>query len=145
MSGLQGDEAARYHAAFTTLSREMTGQVFRREGCADSNQPGIALTISALSPCRTTGGAASGPHQYGGCFFSRCAVAASIHHARSSANRGNACASALPPSPVGLPSADKVWPIGPAAIVDDTTTIPISDSVPCQAVAARAPAKRPAE
>jgi hypothetical protein len=42
MSGLQGDEAAHYHAAFTTLSREMTGQVFRREGCANSNQPGIA-------------------------------------------------------------------------------------------------------
>ena len=34
---------------------------------------------------------------------SRCALAASIHHTRSSANRGNACASALPASPIGSP------------------------------------------
>jgi len=88
---------------------------------------------------------AGAPAQYGGGFRARCACAASTHHVRSSAKRGNARASALPPSPIGLPSADKVCPIGPAEIVDDTTTMPISDSVPCQAVAARAPAKRPAE
>ena len=71
--------------------------------------------------------------QYGGFFRSRCAFAASIHHARSSAKRGNACASALPPSPIGLPSADSVCAIGPTAIVLEITTMPISDSVPCQA------------
>jgi len=60
-------------------------------------------------------------------------------------NLGNARSSALPPSPVGLPSADSVCEIGPTAIVLDVTTMPISESVPCQAVAARAPDKRPAE
>ena len=35
--------------------------------------------------------------------------------------------------------------MGPTAIVLETTTIPISESVPCQAVAARAPDRRPAE
>jgi hypothetical protein len=83
--------------------------------------------------------------QYGGCFLARCAFAASIHHVKSSAKRGNACSSALPPSPIGLPSTERVCAIGPAAIVDETTTMPISESVPCQAVAARAPAMRPAE
>lgn len=34
---------------------------------------------------------------------------------------------------------------GPTPIVLETTTIPISESVPCQAVAALAPEKRPAE
>ena len=38
-----------------------------------------------------------------------------------------------------------VCAIGPTAIVLDTTTMPISDSVPCHAVAARAPESRPAE
>src|SRR6478735_2808473 len=51
----------------------------------------------------------------------------------------------LPPSPIGAPSTARVCPIGPTAIVLETTTIPISESVPCQAVAARAPDKRPAE
>src|SRR5206468_8835027 len=83
--------------------------------------------------------------QYGGFFRSRCALAASIHHARSSAKRGNACDSALPPSPVGLPSSVSVCAIGPAAIVLEITTMPISESVPCHASAARAPEKRPAE
>src|SRR4051794_14508674 len=57
------------------------------------------------------------PDQYGGFLFSRCALAASIHHARSSAKRGNACDSALPPSPVGLASSLSVCAIGPTAIV----------------------------
>jgi len=35
--------------------------------------------------------------------------------------------------------------MGPAAMVLETTTMPISESVPCQAVAARAPENRPAE
>src|SRR5215213_4974037 len=83
--------------------------------------------------------------QYGGCLCCRCALAASTHHMRSSAKRGNAPSSALPLSPVGSPSADKVCPMGPTAIVVEITTIPISESVPCQAVAARAPDKRPAE
>ena len=52
---------------------------------------------------------------------------------------------ASPPAPVGVPSAARVCAIGPTAIVLETTTIPISESVPCQAVAARAPEKRPAE
>ena len=47
--------------------------------------------------------------------------------------------------PVGSPSADRVWPICPTAMVLETTIIPISDSVPCQAVADRAPPRRPAE
>src|ERR1700676_2525994 len=87
------------------------------------------------------------PHlpQYGGFFLARCSFAASIHQARSSAKRGNACASAFPPSPTGWPSADNVCAIGPTAIVLEITTMPISESVPCQAVAARAPEKRPAE
>src|SRR5258707_10416670 len=83
--------------------------------------------------------------QYGGGFFSRCAFAASTHQVKSSAKRGTACSSALPPSPIGLPSAERVCAIGPAAIVDEITTMPISESVPCHAVAARAPEKRPAE
>jgi hypothetical protein len=33
--------------------------------------------------------------------------------------------------------------MGPTAIVLETTTIPISESVPCQAVEARTPDKRP--
>src|SRR5258706_5911735 len=85
------------------------------------------------------------PPQYGGFFRARCAFAASIHQARSSAKRGNDRASALPASPIGLPSSDKVCAIGPAAIVLEITTMPISESVPCQAKAARAPGKRPAE
>src|SRR3954454_4141234 len=83
--------------------------------------------------------------QYGGCLRCRCAVAASTHHMRSSAKRGNARSSAWPLSPMGSPSADKVCPIGPTAIVLETTTIPISESVPCQALAARAPDRRPPE
>src|SRR5690349_23335480 len=83
--------------------------------------------------------------QYGGFFRARCAFAASTHQVKSSAKRGNAPASALPPSPIGLPSSESVCEIGPAEIVDDTTTMPISDSVPCHITAARAPAKRPAE
>jgi hypothetical protein len=35
--------------------------------------------------------------------------------------------------------------MGPAAIVLETNTMPISESVPCHAIAARAPEKRPAE
>jgi hypothetical protein len=35
--------------------------------------------------------------------------------------------------------------MGPTAIVLETTTIPISESVPCHAVEARAPDKRPPE
>src|SRR5258705_9165008 len=85
------------------------------------------------------------PPQYGGFFRARCALAASIHQARSSANRGNDCASALPASPTGLPSSDKVCAIGPTAIVLEITTMPISESVPCHVSAARAPEKRPAE
>ena len=54
--------------------------------------------------------------QYGGAFLARCIFAASIHQLRSSAKRGNACSSAFPPSPIGLPSADSVCEIGPAAI-----------------------------
>ena len=46
--------------------------------------------------------------------------------------------------PIGSPSTDKVSPIGPTAIVLETTTIPISERVPCQAVADRVP-DRPAE
>ena len=38
-----------------------------------------------------------------------------------------------------------VCAIGPTAIVLEITTMPISESVPCQASAARAPEKRPAE
>src|ERR1700737_3399787 len=83
--------------------------------------------------------------QYGGAFLARCIFAASIHQVRSSAKRGNASSSAFPPSPIGLPSADNVCEIGPTAIVLEITTMPISESVPCQAVAARAPEKRPAE
>ncbi|WP_420831365.1 hypothetical protein [Bradyrhizobium acaciae] len=83
--------------------------------------------------------------QYGGALRARCALAASIHQLKSSAKRGKARSSDLPPSPIGFPSADKVCAIGPALIVLDTTTMPISDNVPCQAVAARAPANRPAE
>src|SRR3954447_315276 len=83
--------------------------------------------------------------QYGGFFFSRCARAASIHHSRSSAKRGNACDNALPPSPLGLPSSVSVCAIGPTAIELEITTMPISESVPCHASAARAPEKRPAE
>src|ERR1043166_10330765 len=86
------------------------------------------------------------PHrQYGGGLRCRCAFAASTHHMRSSAKRGDARSSAWPAPPAGSPSADKVSPIGPTASVLDTTTIPISESVPCRAVAARAPDKRPAE
>src|ERR1700720_2830538 len=84
-------------------------------------------------------------HQYGGFFFSRWVFAASTHQARSSAKRGNAASSALPPSPSGLPSADKICAIGPTAIVLEITTMPISESVPCHAIAARAPEIRPAE
>ena len=46
---------------------------------------------------------------------------------------------------IGLPSTVKLCEIGPTAIVLEITTMPISDSVPCQAVAARAPEMRPAE
>src|SRR5438477_341439 len=70
---------------------------------------------------------------------------AALQHDRSSANRGKAASSALPPSPIGLPSADSVCVIGPAAMVLEITTMPISESVPCQASAARTPEKRPAE
>src|SRR5215813_10538289 len=84
-------------------------------------------------------------YQYGGGLRRRCAFAASTHHMRSSAKRGNARSSAWPASPTGSPSVDKVCPMGPTAIVLETTTIPISESVPCQAVAARAPDKRPPE
>ena len=83
--------------------------------------------------------------QKGGCLRCRCIFAASTHHIRSSAKRVNARSRALPPSPIGAPSAARVCPMGPTAIVLETTTIPISESVPCQAVAARAPDKRPAE
>ena len=83
--------------------------------------------------------------QYGGGFLARCAFAASIHQLRSSANLGNARSSALPPSPIGSPCSDSDCAIGPAAIVDEITTMPISESVPCHAVAARTPEKRPAE
>src|SRR6516165_8339610 len=65
----------------------------------------------------------------------------STHHIRSSAKRGNALARALPLSPVGVPSAVRVCAMKPTAIVLETTTIPISESVPCQTVAARAPDK----
>ena len=82
--------------------------------------------------------------QYGGFFRVRCAFAASTHQVRSSANRGKAFASALPPSPIGLPSSESVCTTGPAEMVEDTTTMPISESVPCHITAARAPAKRPA-
>src|SRR4051812_36127150 len=116
----------------------MNGDVFRREDGADSNQFGIFAGHQHARRADTG-------YQYGGGFFSRCAFAASIHHARSSANRGNACASALPPSPSGLPSTDRVCAIGPAAIVLEITTMPISDNMPCHAVAARTPEKRPAE
>jgi hypothetical protein len=71
--------------------------------------------------------------------------AASTHQVKSSAKCRNAPCRALPPSPIGLPSGDSDCEIGPTAIVLDTTTMPISDNVPCQAVAARAPEKRPAE
>src|SRR5204862_4703197 len=83
--------------------------------------------------------------QNGGFFRARCAFAASIHHEKSSANRGNACSSALPPSPVGLPSSESDCAIGPTATVDEITTMPISDKMPCHAMAARAPENRPAE
>src|SRR3984957_2469785 len=83
--------------------------------------------------------------QYGGALRCRWAFAASTHHMRSSTRRGNARWSASPPSPTDWPSADKLCPMGPTAIVLETTTMPISESVPCQAVAARAPDKRPAE
>ncbi len=69
----------------------------------------------------------------GGAFRARCALAASTHQVRSSAKRGNARSSALPPSPIGALSADSDCAIGPTLIVLDTTTIPISESVPCQA------------
>src|ERR1700722_6012483 len=84
-------------------------------------------------------------YQYGGSLRCRCIFAASTHHIRSAAKRGNARSRAAPLSPVGTPSAARVCPMGPTAIVLETTTIPISDSVPCQAVAARAPDTRPAE
>src|SRR3954469_3530212 len=93
-----------------------------------------AITLLAM-----TGG------QYGGGLRCRCIFAASIHHVRSSAKRGNALSRALPPSPIGAPSAARLCAMGPTAIVLDTTTIPISESVPCQAVAARAPEIRPPE
>src|SRR4051794_7367752 len=110
-------------ASASTCQR--TVQVNRRRG---------AITLLA-----TTGG------QYGGALRYRCIFAASIHHIRSSAKRGNALSRASPPAPVGAPLASRVCAMGPTAIVLETTTIPISESVPCQAVAARAPEKRPAE
>ena len=84
-----------------------------------------------------------GCRQYGGFFLSRCAFAASTHHV-SRLRSGERCSSALPPSPIGLPSADSVCAIGPTAMVLETTTMPISESVPCHARGAGAE-KRPAE
>src|SRR5262245_15030663 len=83
--------------------------------------------------------------QYGGALRWRCAFAASTHQSRSSAKRGNARSSAWPFSPTAAPSGDKVCAMGPTAMVLEITTIPISERVPCQAVADRAPDKRPAE
>ena len=57
----------------------------------------------------------------------RWAFAASTHHMRSSAKRGKARSRAFPPSPIGSPSADSVCPMGPTAIVLETTTMPISE------------------
>src|SRR6516165_11680894 len=59
--------------------------------------------------------------QKGGFLRARCAFAASTHHNRSSTNRGNAFSSALPPSPIGEPSTDKVCEIDPTAIALDIT------------------------
>ena len=83
--------------------------------------------------------------QYGGAFFARCALAASTHHERSSAKPTKACSRCFPSSPIGSPLSDKVLEIGPTDSELDTTIIPISDNMPCQAVAACAPAKRPPE
>src|SRR5262249_6284539 len=83
--------------------------------------------------------------QYGGFLRSRCALAACVHHARSSAKRGNAPSSASPGFPVGSPLTSSVSEIGPTESVLETTTIPISDKVPCQVKLDLAPAMRPAE
>src|SRR5215204_5528472 len=110
-----------------------------------SELPATAQDRRKMGALRPTLRSNHGAPQYGGFCFSRCALAASIHHARSSAKRGNACDSALPPSPAGFPSSESVCAIGPAAIELEITTMPISESVPCQASAARTPEKRPAE
>ena len=89
--------------------------------------------MSALTQKRTFPPHSGRCHQYGGGLRCRCIFAASTHHGRSSAKRGNARSSALPPSPIGSPHR-RVCPIGPTAIVLEITTIPISESMPCQAV-----------
>src|SRR6185503_10794186 len=77
--------------------------------------------------------------QYGGGLRERCVLAASVHHARSSAKRGNTCCSVVPNAPIGCASASSASPIGPTASVLEMTTIPISDSVPCHITLALAP------
>src|SRR5258708_35144356 len=64
--------------------------------------------------------------QYGGALWARCAFAASVHHDRSSAKRGNARSSSFPTSPIGLPSASRVLAIRPTVSLLAITTIPIS-------------------
>src|SRR5215212_8554631 len=130
------------------LMNELPATARERRKMAGKAQSAVQAwrKVGALpSSLRSNRGVEQQPPQYGGFFFSRCALAASIHHARSSAKRGNACDSALPPSPAGLPSSESVCAIGPTAIELEITTMPISESVPCQARAARTPEKRPAE
>src|SRR5262249_33599813 len=85
------------------------------------------------------------PPQYGGGLRARCVLAASLHQKRSSAKRGNAWSSDDPAAPTGLPSAVNASAIGPTWSVLEITIMPISDNVPCQSRADRAPAIRPAE
>src|SRR5579885_37606 len=94
---------------------------------------------------RTPVKSASGHLQEGGGLRARCILAASLHQKRSSAKRGNARSSDNPASPMGLPSAVKACAIGPTESVLEITIMPISDNVPCQSRAERAPAILPAE
>src|SRR6476646_2441461 len=90
------------------------------------------MGMSALCQKRTFPPHSGRCHQYGGGLYCRCTFAASTHHRRSSAKRGNARSSNWPASPAGSPSADRACPIGPTAIVLEITTIPISEGDLCQ-------------
>ena len=86
--------------------------------------------------------------QYGGALRWRCSRAAlgPATPGRPAKARGRRSAATSPPARSRCPSASSVCPaISPTPSVLETTTIPISDRIPCRMVADRTPEKRPAE
>src|SRR3546814_3152410 len=98
----------------------------------------LSLELSCASPT------ARSDAQYGGALRVRCIFAASVHHARSSAKRGNAFCSDSPGLPIGAACSSSVCEIGPTASVLEITTMPISDNVLFHAMPERTPDNRPA-